>query len=335
MLAGKIEHLPVALLGTGFAVPSRVMTNDDFAKYLDTSDEWIRERTGIRERRVAVDGETTAWLATTAGRTAMEEAGVDPKEVDLVICATITPEVPFPATSCFVHRDLGLVNAAAFDLSAACSGFIYSLVAASKFLQGGNWNTALIIGAECMSRVSDYKDRGSCVLFGDGAGAAVIRRADLASGKGLVHHRMHADGKGVEMLYVPAGGTKKPTSEQTVADRQHYLTMNGREIYKFAVTRMQEIIEQTLCEADVRPEQVDLVIPHQSNLRIIESARQKVGWPAEKMLVNIDRYGNTSAASIGIGLDEARKSGRIGDGSLVLLVAFGAGLTWASALWRI
>lgn len=331
----KIERLPVTLLGTGCAVPSRVMTNADFAKYLDTSDEWIVARTGIRERRVATDGETTAPLATSAGRMALAEAGVRPEEIDLVICATITPEVPFPATSCFVQRDLGLVNAAAFDLSAACSGFIYALVAASKFLQGGRWNTALIIGADCMSRVSDQMDRGSCVLFGDGAGAAVIRRSSAGEAKALLHHRMHADGKGADLLYVPAGGTRRPASAETVAARQHYLTMNGREIYKFAVTRMQEIIEQTLCEAGVRPEQVDLVIPHQSNLRIIESARQKIGWPTEKMFVNIDRYGNTSAASVGIGLDEARKSGRVREGNLVLLVAFGAGLTWASALWQL
>lgn len=322
------------LLGTGCAVPSRVMTNDDFAKYLDTSDQWIMERTGIRERRIAVDGETTAWLATTAGRAALAEAGVSPQEVDLVICATITPEVPFPATACFVQRDLGLVNAAAFDLSAACSGFIYALVTAAKFLQGGNWNTALVIGVDCMSRVSDYQDRGSCILFGDGGGAAVIRRSGPTDKSVILHHRMHADGKGADLLYVPAGGTRRPASERTVAERQHFVRMNGREIYKFAVTRMQEIIEQTLCEAGVRPEQVDMVIPHQSNLRIIESARQKMGWPVEKMLVNIERYGNTSAGSIGIALDEARKAGRVGDGSLVLLVAFGAGLTWASALWQ-
>jgi 3-oxoacyl-[acyl-carrier-protein] synthase-3 len=334
-LADTIERLPVRLLGTGSAVPSRVMTNDDFAKYLDTSDEWIVERTGIRDRRVATDEETTAPLATAAGGAALAEAGVDPAEVDLVICATITPEVPFPATSCFVQRDLGLVNAAAFDISAACSGFIYALVIASKFLQGGVWKTALIIGVDCMSRVSDYQDRSTCILFGDGAGAAVLRRSAPGDGKGILHSRLYADGAGAEMLYVPAGGTRRPASAETVAAREHYMRMRGREIYKFAVSRMQEIIEQTLCEAGVRPEQVDLVIPHQSNLRIIESARDRIGWPPEKMLINIDRYGNTSAASVGIGLDEVRKAGRIGEGDLILLVAFGAGLTWASALWQL
>ncbi len=335
MLAAKIERLPVTLLGTGCAVPSRVMTNEDFARYLDTSDEWIVERTGIRQRRIATEGETTAPLATEAGRKALADAGVGPSEVDLLICATITPEVPFPATSCFVQRDLGLGTAPAFDISAACSGFIYGLVTATKFLQGGSWNTALVIGADCMSRVSDQQDRGSCILFGDGAGAAVIRRSPAGAAQAMLHHLMYADGKGADLLYVPAGGTRRPTSEQTVAAREHYLRMNGREIYKFAVTRMQEIIERTLCDAGIRPEQVDLVIPHQSNLRIIESARQKMGWPAEKMFVNIDRYGNTSAASVGIGLDEARKAGRVGEGSLVLMVAFGAGLTWASALWQL
>ncbi len=323
------------LLGTGSAVPTRVMTNDDFAKYLDTSDAWIYERTGIRERRIATDGETTAPLATAAGRAALEKSGVEAKDVDLVICATITPEVPFPATACLVQRDLGLVNAAAFDLSAACSGFLYSLITAAKFLQGGSWKTALVIGAECMSRFSDYQDRGTCILFGDGAGAVVIQRASVSDAEGILHSRMHADGRGADLLYVPAGGTRRPASAETVAQRQHYLRMNGREIYKFAVSRMQEIIEQTLCEAGVRPEQVDMVIPHQSNLRIIESARQKIGWPAEKMLINIQRYGNTSAASIGIGLDEARRSGQVSEGDLVLLVAFGAGLTWASVLWQL
>ena len=332
----KIERLPVTLLGTGHAVPSRVMTNHDFARYLDTSDEWIVERTGIRERRFATDGQTTAVLAASAGRAALAQAGVRPDEVDLVLVATITPEVPFPATACFVQRDLGLGYAAAFDISAACSGFIYGLVTAAKFVQGGNWNTALVIGADCMSRVSDQQDRGTCILFGDGAGAAVLRRNTTpGDNRGLLHHRMYADGKGVDLLYVPAGGTRRPASEQTVAAREHYLRMNGREIYKFAVSRMQEIVEQTLCEAGVRPEQVDMVIPHQSNLRIIESARQKMGWPKEKMLVNIDRFGNTSAGSIGIGLDEARRDGRVREGSLILLVAFGAGLTWASALWQL
>jgi len=324
----------VALLGTGSAVPSRVMTNADFEAYLDTSDEWIVSRTGIRERRIASDGESTALLAAEAARRALSDAGIGPEEVDLVVCATITPEVPFPATACFVQRDLGLKNAAAFDLSAACSGFVYALVAAAKFLQGGRWRRALVIGAECMSRFSDYQDRTTCILFGDGAGAAVIGRSDDES-VGLVHSRLHTDGSGIELLWVPAGGSRQPATHETVEQRLHFVKMRGREIYKFAVTRMQEVIEQTLQEAGVDPQDVDLVIPHQSNLRIIESARQKMGWPPEKMFVNIDKYGNTSAASVAIALDEARKAGRIGPGSLVLMVAFGAGLTWASALWRI
>jgi len=312
------------------------MTNDDFAKYLDTSDEWIVSRTGIRERRIVADGESTAMLGTAASKAALEEAGLSPNDVDLLICATITAEVPFPATACFIQRDLNMLDVAAFDMSAACSGFVYALVIAAKFLQAGPYETALIVGAECMSRFSDFQDRSTCVLFGDGAGAAVLRRSGQGrNGPGLLHWRLHADGTGAELLYVPAGGARLPASEETVAERLHYLRMRGREIYKFAVTRMQEIIAQTLEEACVRPEEVDLVIPHQSNLRIIDSARRKMGWPEDKVLINIDRYGNTSAASIGIALDEARKQGRIGSGSLVLLVAFGAGLTWASALWRL
>ena len=252
-----------------------------------------------------------------------------------MICATITPEVPFPATSCFVQRDLGLVNAAAFDISAACSGFVYAIVIAAKFLQGGTWKTALVIGADCMSRVSDYQDRSTCILFGDGAGAAVLGRGVPGDSRGILHSRLYANGDGAELLYVPAGGARRPTSEQTVAAREHYMKMRGREIYKFAVSRMREIIDQTLCEAGVRPEDVDMVIPHQSNLRIIESAAQKMGLPMDKIAVNIDRCGNTSAASIPMELEEAWRAGRVKMGDWVLMAGFGAGLTWGSALIRL
>ena len=331
----KVKHLPVALLGTGSAVPSRVMANEDFAAYLDTSAEWIVTRTGIRERRIASDGESTGMLGTAAGKAALEEAGVDPGEVDMIVCATVTPDVPLPATACYMQRDLRLKNASAFDMAAACSGFVYAVVTAGQFLCSETCNMILVVGADCMSRLTNYEDRASCILFGDGAGAAVLGRAKPDSGVGILHSRLYSDGDGADLLYVPAGGSRMPATEQTIRDRQHYMKMQGREIYKFAVTRMQEIIEQTLDEAGVSPDDVDLVIPHQSNLRMIESARKKMGWPAEKMLVNIDRYGNTSSASVAIGLDEARKDGRIGPGSLVLVVAFGAGLTWASVLWRL
>jgi 3-oxoacyl-[acyl-carrier-protein] synthase-3 len=329
------KPLGVRIAGTGCAVPSRVLDNEYFTNRLDTTDEWIRERTGIQERRVVGADESTATLAIDAARQALSDSGLSGDDLDMIIVATITGECPFPATACFVQTALTKNEIPAFDLSAACSGYIYALVVATNLLQTGVYKNILIIGSETMSRVTDYEDRASCILFGDGAGATVLTAVADTSGPALLYQRMHTDGSGASMLWVPAGGSRLPASRMTVDERLHYLKMQGREVYKFAVKKMLEMIDVTLTAAGITPDDLAMVIPHQSNRRIIESARQRLGLPPEKMYVNIDRLGNTSAASIPIGLDEVRRTGRVRSGDLVLLVAFGAGLTWASALLRI
>ena len=327
------KPISLKIAGTGRALPRRVMTNREFEQFLDTSDEWIRVRTGIRERRVSGDGETTAQLGVEAGRAAIADAGCQPDDIDLIICATISPEVPFPATACFIQDGLGVKNIPAFDLSAACSGFIYGLAMAGGLIESGLYRRVLLIGSENMTRVCDFEDRGSCILFGDGAGAAVITPAN-GSGSQLLHNLLRCDGSEVEMLWIPAGGARQPTSIDTVREKLHYVQMKGREVFKFAVKKMEEVIEQTLCESGVRPEEIKLLIPHQSNLRIIEFMRERMGLPRDRVYVNIDRLGNTSAASIPIALDEALRNGQIARGDLILFLAVGAGMTWASALVR-
>ncbi|MCK6455559.1 MAG: ketoacyl-ACP synthase III [Phycisphaerae bacterium] len=327
--------LGIRITGTGHAVPDRILTNADFVRMVDTTDEWIRERTGILERRIVGDGESTATLATDAARRAIENARLTAKDIDAIIVATITPECPFPATASFVQHAIGAPEIPCFDVCAACSGFIYGLVVASNLLHSPAFSNILLIGAETLSRITDYQDRTSCILFGDGAGAVVLTRTQNGGSSALLNWRLHSDGSGANMLWVPAGGSRLPASQMTINERLHYMKMQGREVYKFAVKRMLEMVEQTVHEAGVRPSELAMIIPHQSNKRIIESARQKLNVPESKMYTNIERFGNTSAASIPIGLDEVRRDGRVRDGDLVLLVAFGAGLTWASALLRL
>lgn len=322
----------MTIRGIGSAVPRRVMTNADFERIVDTSDEWIRTRSGIRERHIAEDGENTLTLARDASQQALERAGLTGRDLDLIILATSTPYMPLPATACFLQHELGCGTTPAFDLSAACSGFVYSVVIAAHML-GPKYRNILVIGAETMSRVTDFQDRGTCILLGDGAGAAVISAADDAT-SGLYAHQMFTDGGGASMIWIPAGGSQQPASSETVNQRLHYLKMRGREVYKFAVTRMQEVIINTLAQAGLPASELTLIIPHQSNARIIESAVEKLGVPAEKVVMNIDRYGNTSAASIPLGMDEAWREGRVKRGDWILLAGFGAGLTWASALIR-
>jgi len=326
--------IKLKIAGTGSALPQRVMTNSDLEQFLDTSDEWIKTRTGVEERRIVEDGETTAGLGVRAAREALDDAGIRPADVDLLICATITPECPLPATACFIHDELGLSDTPAFDLSAACSGFVYAMVMGAGMINAGIYRTILVIGSESMTRFTDFQDRGSCILFGDGAGAAVLTATDNPCQQ-LLHSRLHADGSNAHLIWVPAGGARTPASVETVNDRMHYMKMKGREVFKFAVVKMLCVIEQTLAEAEVTADQISLIIPHQSNLRIIESMRTRLRLPTERVYVNIDQYGNTSAASIPIALDEARKSGVIGPGDLVLMVAVGAGMTWATALVRL
>ena len=318
------------IAGTGSHLPERRLTNADLSAMVDTNDEWITQRTGIRERRIAADGETTATLAAAAGRKAIADAGLTAADIDLVIVATITPEMGFPSTACFVAADLGMTGTPAFDLAAACSGFIYALETAVSFVKSGRHRNVLVIGAETLSRITDYKDRGSCILFGDGAGAAVVQRsADPAAG--VLYTSTHADGHGWELLHLKPG-SRSPIDEAMLAERGQFIKLKGREVYKFAVHRFEELIHDALRTCELTAADVTLIVPHQSNLRIIDSAMAKLGLPAEKAFVNIDRYGNTSAASIPIALDEARRAGRLPAGSVVLFVAFGAGLTWSNAV---
>lgn len=320
----------MTIRGMGCAVPRRVMTNADFEKIVDTSDEWIRSRSGIRQRHIAEADENTLTLARDASRLALERAGIAAGELDLIVVATSTPYVPLPATGCFLQHELGCGTTPAFDLSAACSGFVYALVAAAHML-GPTYRKILVVGAETMSRVTDFQDRGTCILLGDGAGAVVISAADNDV-SGMYAHSLFADGSGGSMIWIPGGGSMEPASEKTLSERLHYLKMKGREVYRFAVTRMQEVIVNTLAEAGIQPQDLALIVPHQSNARIIESAVEKLGLPPEKVIMNIDRYGNTSAASIPLALEEGWRSGRIKSGDWILLAGFGAGLTWGSAL---
>lgn len=318
------------IAGTGSCLPEKRLTNDDLSRMVDTNDEWIVQRTGIRERRVASEGESTASLATIAARRALDAAGIEPKDVDLIVCGTITPEMAFPSTACFVAAALGLNSTPAFDISAACSGFIYTLDTGAQFIKSGRHQTVLVIGAETLSRVTDYTDRGSCILFGDGAGAVVLKRSNDPK-RGLIYSSLHADGNGWEMLCCKPG-SRHPISSQLIDSRQQYMQIKGREVYKFAVQRFEELIEDAMRKCELTADQINLVVPHQVNQRIIDSAVSKLGLPPERVFVNIDKYGNTSAASIPIALDEAWRTGRVSPGDIIIFVAFGAGLTWANAV---
>lgn len=323
---------PAGVVGLGVSVPERVLTNFDLEKMVDTSDEWIRTRTGIRERRIAAPNEAASDLALAAARKAIDSAGVAPEEIDLIIVATATPDMLFPATACLVQDGIGATNAAAFDLEAACSGFIYALTVGGQFVRTGMYETVLVIGSEVLSRILNWQDRTTCVLMGDGAGAAVLR--PVAEGYGLLGSYLGADGSGAGLLRLPAGGSRLPASPDTVASGAHYLQMNGSEVFKFAVRIMGEAAEKVLAQCGLTFADVDCYIPHQANYRIIEASARRFGLPMEKVLINIDRYGNTSAASIPIALYEGVQSGRVKAGDVVLMVAFGGGLTWGASVMR-
>jgi 3-oxoacyl-[acyl-carrier-protein] synthase-3 len=321
------------LAGFGSQLPEKRLTNDDLSKMVDTNDEWIVQRTGIRERRIAAEGETTASLATAAARKAIESAGLEPKDIELIVCATITPEMVFPSTACFIGAALGIGGVPGFDMSAACSGFIYALATGANFVKAGQYKNVLVIGAETLSRITDFKDRSSCILFGDGAGAVVVQRGTDPK-RGLIYNTLHADGNGAEaMKCIP--GSRFPFSQGMLDNRQQYMTIKGREVYKFAVTKFEELIQEAMRACELTTEQVKLIVPHQVNQRIIDSAIEKLNFPTDKVFVNIDRYGNTSAASIPIALDEAVRAGKLQKGDAVIFVAFGGGLTWANAVVRI
>jgi 3-oxoacyl-[acyl-carrier-protein] synthase-3 len=322
------------ILGTGAYAPDRVLTNDELSKTVDTSDEWIRTRTGIRERRIAAPGENTSDMGVRAAVIALADAKLSPTDIDLLIVATVTPDYPMPAAACVIQQKLGLrTDVACFDLNAACSGFVYALDTGCAMLTSGRYKRALIIGVEKLSAIVDWQDRTTCVLFGDGAGAAVVGLSDQP-GVGLLGTKLGAYGESVELLWVTHGGTSNPTTADSITARDHCIRMKGKEVFKLAVRAMDEAARDILEQHQVTPDQIALVIPHQANLRIIESISQYLELPMDRFFVNVDRYGNTSSASIPIALDEARRAGRIKPGDLTLLVAFGAGLTYASALIR-
>jgi 3-oxoacyl-[acyl-carrier-protein] synthase III len=318
------------IAGTGSYLPEKRLTNEDLSKLVNTNDQWITQRTGIKERRIAAPSESTATLATMAARRALADAGLEAKDLDLILCATITPEMGFPSTACFVAAGLGLTSTPAFDLAAACSGFIYAVETATAFIKSGRYKNVLVMGAETISRITDYKDRGSCILFGDGAGAAILQRSPDVNA-GVLYTSIHADGHGWELLHLKPG-SRHVLDEALLNDRDQFIKLKGREVYKFAITRFEELIHDAMRKCELTPDKISLIIPHQSNLRIIEFAMEKLGLPQDRAFVNIEKYGNTSAASVPIALDEARRTGRIQPGSVVLFVAFGAGLTWSNAV---
>lgn len=318
------------ILGVGSYLPEKEVSNFDLEKIVDTTNEWIIERTGINTRRFAADDEATSDLCIKAAKMAIEDAAIDPEELDLVIVGTATADHAFPSTACIVQNAIGAKNAAAFDLSAGCSGFLYSMTVGAQMVTSGFSGKVLVIGAETLSRIMDFTDRNTCVLFGDGAGAAVLGRVD--DGYGLLGAEIGSDGSGAELLVQPAGGSRLPASHETVDNHGHFIHMAGREVFKFAVRTMSRSCKRTLEKAGLTTDDVDLLVPHQANIRIIESADKRLKIPKEKIWVNIHKYGNTSAACIPICLTEASKAGRIKKGDNVLMVAFGTGLTWASAV---
>ncbi|HYF95622.1 MAG TPA: beta-ketoacyl-ACP synthase III [Symbiobacteriaceae bacterium] len=322
----------VGITGVGMAVPERILTNADLEKMVDTNDEWIVSRTGIRERRISEPGEASSDYAVKAARKAMEMAGVTPDDIDLIIVGTVTPDMVFPSTACIVQDALGCTKAAAFDMSAACPGWLYGAVMAQQTIASGMYNCALVIGVELLSKLVDWEDRNTCVLFGDAAGAAVLQ--PVSDGRGILASVLGSEGAGGCHLQIPAGGSRNPASAETVAKRLHYIQMNGPEVFKFAVRVMNEATVQVMEKAGMAREDLDLLIPHQANIRIIEGAMKRLKLGPEKVVINLDRYGNTSSASIPVALTEALAEGRIKDGDEIVLVSFGAGLVWAAVALR-
>lgn len=317
------------ITGTGSYASSRVLTNADLERMVATSDEWIRERTGIGERRLAGTGEACSDLAVQAGRRALAAAGLSATNLDLILLATCTGDYPLPATACLVQHQLGATRAAACDLSAACCGFVYALSMADAYVRTG-MRHVLVIGSEVMSAITDWTDRNTCVLFGDGAGAVVVSAGE--GDRGILSTHLRSDGALCELIMVPGGGSRTPPSEKVIAERQQYIKMRGNETFKVAVRTLEEVARETLAVNGLRIEDLDLYVPHQANIRILRAVTERLGLSMDKVMLNVDRYGNTSAASIPIALDEAVRGGRVKDGSLVMLGAFGAGLTWASAM---
>lgn len=320
------------VVGVGAYAPKRVLTNQELERMVKTSDQWIVERTGIRERRIAAEGEVTSDLAAHAARQALARAGVQAEEVDLIVCGTTSPDMLFPSTAVFCQQKIGATHAAAFDLFAACSGSLYSLSVATQYIRTGQAQTVLAIGAEILSRITDFTDRGTCIILADGAGAAVVRPSTDSSE--ILDIQLGSDGQYWDLLYAPGGGTKHPPSHESVDQRLHYVRMKGNEVFKVAVRTMEEATVAILDKHGIAPEAVDLFVPHQANLRILRATAKRLKFPMEKVLVNVDRYGNTGAASLYIALEEAVTQGRLRRGDLVLMAVFGGGFTWGAGLIR-
>ena len=320
----------VSIIATGSYVPERILTNRELEQIVDTTDEWIRTRTGISERRIAAADEATSDMATKAALAAMSQADVEAKEIDLIIVATVTPDMFFPATACWVQKKLGAVRAACFDISAACSGFLYAMEIAQQFISTHVYNTVLIVGADKLSSIVNWSDRNTCVLFGDGAGAAILR--NRGASHGVVATHMGSDGEFAEILFMPGGGSRYPITAENIGQQLNTIKMQGKETYKQAVTAMSDAADRALEAAGLKYDEIACVIPHQANMRIIEAIAHRMRLPIEKFYVNLEKYGNTSAAAVAIALDEAHRAGRFKVGDYILLVVFGGGLTWASSV---
>ena len=320
------------ITGTGSYAPRKIITNHDLEKLVDTNDEWIIERTGIKERRIAEKGQSTSDLAYEASRKALKAAGLPAEELDLILVATLTPDMYLPSMGCVLQEKLGAKKAVAFDLYAACSGFIYGLSIADAYIRAGVYKNILLVGAEILSRYTDWEDRATCILFGDGAGAAVIQR--YSGKRGVLSTHLHSDGTLGHLIQLPAGGSQHPVSHDTIRKRMHFIKMKGNETFKAAVRALEDVVQEALTHNKVKPEEIDFLVPHQANLRIIQAMAQRLNMPMEKVVLTLPKYGNTSAASIPMALDEAVRDGRIRENHLLLFEAFGGGLTWASALVR-
>lgn len=326
------QEYRATVLGSGVCLPDKVLTNWDLERMVDTSDEWIYTRTGIRERRIAEDGMTTSDLGAEAARQALENAGVRPEEVSLILVATITPDQVFPSTAAWIQTKIGAVNAGGCDISAACAGFVYALNLAADHVKNDPERCALVVGADILTKFVDFTDRASCILFGDGAGAVVVRATN--NGRGMLSMRMGLDGRGADIMTLPAGGSALPPSEETVRNRMHYVRLRGREVFKFAVTKMADLVSEAVRDCGQTLDDIKLIVPHQVNRRILTYAAERLGLPMEKIYCNIERYGNTTGASVPIALHEAEQNGILEPGDLIVMVAFGAGLSWASCALR-
>jgi len=326
-----MEKIKVGFLGVGFYVPDKVLTNKDLEKMVDTSDEWITTRTGIKERRISAEGTSTSDLAKEAALNAIKEAKLTPEDIDLIIVATITPDMSFPSTACIVQSKIGAKNAACFDVSAACAGYVYAVAIADQFIKSGVYKNVLVVGAEKLTAITDWTDRNTCVLFGDGAGAAVL--GPTTDGSGILSIDLGADGKQCDILKLPAGGSRMPASHKTIDDKQHCIKMEGTELFKHAVRIMTATGERAAKKAGLdSPKEIDFVIPHQANIRILNAVAKRIGIPQEKIYLNIERYGNMSSASTAVGLAEAVLSKRVKKGDVILLDAFGGGLVWGAVI---